>query len=113
MTDMPNRIWAWVDYDGDIDGHWARELDQSPKVPISRAAEFVRADQYEALVAFLARAWRPIETAPKDRTPLLLRTYGTTYIGRWLHGGWRTSSETEAIYPNNWMPLPEPPGNND
>jgi hypothetical protein len=52
--------------------------------------------------------WRPIETAPKDGTKVLVMSDGieivswnecleTWWDGEWSHG------------PTHWMPLPEPP----
>jgi hypothetical protein len=64
--------------------------------------------------------WQPIETAPKDGTPILAVADTREYpcIVRWEHVGRYTSSpkmwvghphgamENGLIY---WMPLPEPP----
>lgn len=63
--------------------------------------------------------WQPIETAPKDGTPILTfaPVTGADYIliGAWIPedepgetedgGTWRDDGET----PTHWMPLPEPP----
>lgn len=60
--------------------------------------------------------WQPIETAPKDRTEILLYRDGVVYHGwwgkqssgrnGWIHErGWFPT----ASLPTHWMPLPPPP----
>ena len=34
MSDTPKNIWIWNDYDGDIDGHWVNQHNQSDKIPV-------------------------------------------------------------------------------
>ena len=43
MTDAPERIWAWVDYDGNWDGTWLADSQtlQPERLP---DAEYIRAD---------------------------------------------------------------------
>lgn len=81
--------------------------------------------------------WRPIETAPKDETPVLLwlkAPLGPSDPQNWLPDGplqvmvgwysalygWRSTvcepgcgedgyCSWSEIYPTHWMPLPEPP----
>jgi hypothetical protein len=63
--------------------------------------------------------WRPIQTAPKDRSILLHTAYGLTYCGRWRSGtigepqeavvAWRCDSSGRFATPTHWMPLPAPP----
>jgi len=66
--------------------------------------------------------WRPIETAPKSPTWILLggMTSGPKVdTGHWCwtsynrsrkeyNQGWTTSPGNE-VFPTHWMPLPEPP----
>jgi hypothetical protein len=66
--------------------------------------------------------WRPIETAPKDGTAVLLGGCSpgpAIRIGWWGNGrylsrtrGWERDWTTGADYgfaPTHWMPLPDPP----
>lgn len=64
--------------------------------------------------------WQPIETAPKDRTTVLLSvrtTFGKwnrtlPLAGRWFDGSWgifNADESVQKILPTHWMPLPSPP----
>jgi hypothetical protein len=68
--------------------------------------------------------WRPIETAPKDETPILAycpNDLPTVYVIMWnsymdtyrkkLYENWVEAGgeQYEVFYPTHWMPLPEPP----
>lgn len=60
--------------------------------------------------------WQPIETAPKDRTALLLFLKSDEYrIGSWQseNSYWMDDSDYTALVrafePTHWMPLPSPP----
>lgn len=63
--------------------------------------------------------WRPIASAPKNGTWLLLWNDNTMFVGFWqaLRGsrsGWMLTEPAEALLdsrfqPTHWMPLPEPP----
>lgn len=59
--------------------------------------------------------WQPIETAPKDETPVLLwantrrdREY-SHWIGAFDGENWRDEVEGHFLQPTHWMPLPDPP----
>lgn len=68
--------------------------------------------------------WQPIETAPRDGTPVLVaNAKGAMTTARWekedcgtfvyeawylLFGG-LNAEETEIEWPTHWMPLPAPP----
>lgn len=69
--------------------------------------------------------WRPIETAPKDGSVVLLWEKGSEliydsnseiaagycrYDGHWTTGQYDFwCDEIECCKPTHWMPLPEPP----
>ena len=60
--------------------------------------------------------WRPIETAPKDGTQLLLCVGGWRFIGWWgqQYGNlyppsWCEGERGENLQPTHWMPLPDAP----
>ena len=65
--------------------------------------------------------WQPIETAPKDGTPILSHKAGVwamPMIVCWLDGpgigepAWRQYDAEPSIvrrHPTHWMPLPTPP----
>lgn len=55
--------------------------------------------------------WQPIETAPKDGTPILVCDKGPyAYVAEWFQHS-RTWIGADKMYwePTHWMPLPEPP----
>lgn len=61
--------------------------------------------------------WEPIETAPKDGTPILACRYEPTcdvmpvvscFWSR-LSEGWFCEMAGRTVTPNYWMPLPAPP----
>lgn len=64
-----------------------------------------------------AMQWRPIETAPKDGTPLLLLwpdaaekmavMWWDDYCGGWM--GYYDGINPGRMPPTHWMPLPPPP----
>jgi hypothetical protein len=58
--------------------------------------------------------WQPIETAPKDETPILgfvpsyHRGKGGISVILWMEGAWYDGRAFETE-PTHWMPLPAPP----
>ena len=70
----------------------------------------VKKDEYEQHWPH-PQGWRPIETAPKDDTEVLvLCEDGGILIG--CHCGvkwWIEQTRFEERKPTHWMPLPEPP----
>lgn len=68
--------------------------------------------------------WQPIETAPKDCSPILVSLAGTDLVeiaahadkslGRFRGNPWRIGSSvgrTLRFSPTHWMPRPKPPTN--
>lgn len=58
------------------------------------------------------QTWRPIETAPKDGTSLLLYHYRNgEFVGKWSTSieRWCIAGSDGFGEPSFWMPLPEPP----
>lgn len=59
--------------------------------------------------------WQPIETAPRDRSSVLLYEDEMTglgpFIGYWTGVQWLplTASKSWETQPTHWMPLPTPP----
>jgi hypothetical protein len=58
-----------------------------------------------------ASEWRPIETAPKDGTAILLWSGIVTRVGWWLEedGIWLVGAGSILRSPTHWMPLPKRP----
>lgn len=73
---------------------------------------------YRNIVEDLTAGWRPIETAPKNGTPVLLGWLSSRFV---TSGLWVTRSDDDPRWltvhgpysgsaaPTHWMPLPEPP----
>lgn len=58
--------------------------------------------------------WRPIETAPKDGTEIVVYApYDGVVSSSYKHGCWQklmtVSGARHENAPTHWMPLPEPP----
>jgi hypothetical protein len=64
-----------------------------------------------ALGAQQAQHWQPIDTAPKDGTPVLvLAADNERFVGCWKRGGWELFGAYARIAPVYcWMPLADPP----
>jgi len=72
-------------------------------------------DIYRAMLAAAppVDGWQPIETAPRDGTPVLAYWPGEAAmfgVVMWDGDDWR-ESEYVWRYPTHWMPLPQPPNN--
>lgn len=65
--------------------------------------------------------WQPMETAPKDGTPILTWSSGCepaeAFLVMWWTGeraeksgyGWNAYEVGHALMPNRWLPLPPKP----
>jgi hypothetical protein len=56
--------------------------------------------------------WQPIETAPRDGTPIVVIPYGDVFelqVSWFLDGEERWANWMWSMEPYYWMPLPEPP----
>lgn len=58
--------------------------------------------------------WRPIDTAPKDGTPIwaFAKTRDVPFVVAWWnteHGCWETRNGSAGYPISHWMPLPAPP----
>jgi hypothetical protein len=95
--------------------------DMSSGTVLYRAATSVSAQD-----ASTKDGWKPIETAPKDDTRVLILDHGIQFIAKWSneadHGhalvapGWQIHYCHEDLWyctatatPTHWQPLPEPP----
>ena len=57
--------------------------------------------------------WKPIETAPKDGTRVLvLHEEGFAVVAFKRRTAWRVTWRFEKLHgrPTHWMPIPDPPG---
>jgi hypothetical protein len=71
------------------------------------------AEEYIALLRAQTQ-WQPIETAPKDGTPVLcyarIAHGGVSIVMRWDGEDWYESLAFSCLLrPTHWMPLPKPP----
>lgn len=109
--DGPELDESFVEYMHERAGELARLREKSAALTRREASETMG-----------ARAWRPIETAPKDETWVILFTpdgvqcgyWGATYFGMnpaWVQYAHRSECEEVNGEPTHWMPLPEPPSN--
>ena len=99
-----------------------------PEVIATPSGEFVKWEDYAALLAFKEQLslrsqfanweWQPIETAPKDGTMIVghdwcrgIGIYGhdDTHIMSFKDGEWFGKDTYENHFPTHWMPLLNPP----
>ena len=85
--------------------------------PGSAPYRAVQLCEFEAHPQATEPAWRPIETAPKDGSDILLaHPDGSMVVGWWrengLHGrvsGWSDGDNFAMTWPSHWMPIPAAP----
>lgn len=90
---------------------WATTLDGEP--PRDIALRYV--DQSAARIAELQSltAWRPIDTAPRDGTRVLLYVPDWHFASKYQEGFWSgsywESFDGTSCAPTHWLPLPAAP----
>lgn len=100
--DIVERLRHSANVLGNYDSEW------TPDVATMRAA----AAEIERLRSLTE--WRPIETAPRDGTDILIFE-GNAIIAAWWTSanprlsGW-DAGEFMCDHPTHWLPLPPPPG---
>lgn len=112
----------------------AAEMDSAGRMDVGNALRSMASlAAVRQAVAPLTDAWRPIETAPKDATDILLTNGESVSVGHWLHvepyireirdldgryidqdesdghDGWIDWGGGMIPEPTGWMPLPAPP----
>lgn len=82
---------------------WARALQERDQ---SRATEARLRSALERVWFYFERVeWKPIETAPKDATEILILEIETWHIGKWACAAWRDRN-AKQLTPTHWLPLP-------
>lgn len=78
--------------------------------------EMVPAYTAEEVLGIVAAQWQPIETAPKDKTVLVVSSYGHVWSAVFQYVGPRAGERWESIglgrlpfHPTHWMSLPKAP----
>lgn len=79
------------------------------------SGDYERSDVLDAIRAAASPQWEPIDSAPKDGTPVLLDHQD--WHSRVLRGGWDAHEKAwrthgfgcPATQPSHWMPLPAAP----
>ena len=85
--------------------------------PGSAPYRAVQLCEFEAPPQATEPAWRPIETAPKDESEILLaHPDGSMVVGWWRQdrtrgrvSGWSDGDDFYMTWPSHWMPLPAAP----
>lgn len=109
MSDLHAAIMNMDPREGpsDFGDHLDEQLDAAYK------RGFRDARHAAAELAALAPAvpqWMPIETAPKDGTPVLVREARCSGFAVMYSGGWKYESGNICyLEPTHWMPLPDAP----
>jgi hypothetical protein len=94
----------------DVAKHLRKRAQQLHEAGIYKAS----GDYLEMAEACERFTWRPIETAPRDGTRVLLHRHGqgrwSTFVGAWSDHD-RVWHDADSLFrdPTHWMPLPESP----
>ena len=108
-TLLPKIIWAWTNR-----GRYWRHTEDKTAPAHCRATKYIRVDYNQ----YITSEWQPIDTAPKDYSPIL--AVGFTHDGQpvpivahWDNGEWKEYSTKQWLTSlTHWMPLPSPPIDN-
>lgn len=93
---------------------WEQTRGQGTELTIADLVSVVLSIERKKVIASINKAndkWLPIETAPKDRSWVLV-WYGPDQehgIATWANGFWVDSDGDEYSPVPHWQPLPEPP----
>jgi hypothetical protein len=100
--------------DHDVGDVISSVLDRAHRDVLSEAADEIEALRAERLRSLAE--WQPIETAPKDRTEVLITGIGFRgrrwmSVAKQINGRWYDDSKHAGNLTNvtHWQPLPEPP----
>jgi len=94
------------------------ELRECPPIAVNAADltfDKMRSLFYDAFAALAINAskpqWRPIETAPRDGTQVIVCRNDGGYIGgaHFVADNWWALEKESHCNPTHWQPLPEPP----
>lgn len=102
---------------------WFDNQDAGSEIPLEEATfpqrAMVMAQAKNALAAVDAAAWRPIESAPRDGTPILACGFQRFDAGSppepfvsiicWSGNRWQDGTIADQPTPTHWMSLPAPP----
>jgi len=121
MSEAPERIWAWPSERGWYAAECSYEVNLGLLTPeCDLQTDYIRADIHEDCIKDQEDqlTWQPIETAPKTGISVLLWDENAIEctIGwyRVNHTGdqWRNENDL-GIEATHWMPLPNPPEENN
>lgn len=73
-------------------------------------------DSFQRVDAELEKMdWRPIATAPKDGTQIILCHDNEVYSGSWSCGAWDADADHEgqSQFPTHWRPMMALPGEDE
>lgn len=107
MRKTAQRLWQEF---VELSQHEVRSYQEAPFIDL--IADALAAVAHKAALEADARQWRPIETAPKDGTEMLVAcTNGEIFLVQWMlsehfEDGRFVFKELDLTH---WMPLPEPP----
>ena len=91
------------------------EISEEVETEVSTALHKIIEDERRYEARHGESPWRPISTAPKDGSEILIwdnrgRDWGIMDFAYWWEGDWHIPAyDSKATNPTHWMPLPEEP----